>query len=265
MVIMSTLQKKKNDREWSGDAPVPQASAFPMEAYQQTFYVPSGDPFEDTSFLGYLSRPLQELRLSLLHKDISATPTYLPQDRLLQRMLKLRAFLASINAQLATALHNQTFASEVPSLEPSNPVPTSYAFIHWRIACVYTSSWAFTILTNKHILELLDHPSISLDEKLAPAPLIRYTLDAECRYLALELCKTWESAWVNRPIGACHVWHGFVVAYEYSTSEVQLWILACLNRLLKEQGVRDWAWTEALIGITRRKLMGEGGFTGCQV
>ncbi|KAJ4346935.1 uncharacterized protein N0V89_010868 [Didymosphaeria variabile] len=138
----------------------------------------------------------------------------------------LKSSLHTIGAQLACHLTDGSFAHELPSCEPSNPLPTAYRFSHWRTARVYTIHWSLTIILNKTLLKLLPTYEPS-----------RYALEAECSTIALEICKTWENAWTNRPIGACHVWLGFVMAYEFCGDEVQSWILGALNRLLEDQGV----------------------------
>lgn len=213
----------------------------------------------ESAYQDIYSETLQELNLDYMymHPSDLISETSL-RDNLLQKFFALKASLAEINTHLTTSLGDGTFATELPSFEPSNPLPTSYAFTHWRIACVYTTSWAFTILINKAIIRLLQPALLPLQQPVSASPSTRYALDAECRHIALELCKTWECAWLNRPIGACHVWLGHVVAYQYCTVEVQAWVLECLNRLLKEQGVTEWKWTEDLIEMTCRKLMGEG-------
>ncbi|KAF2445817.1 hypothetical protein P171DRAFT_443417 [Karstenula rhodostoma CBS 690.94] len=125
------------------------------------------------------------------------TPT-LP---LLEEVYALKNALNTTGVQLKSRLADGSFALELPSLDPTNPIPTAYRFPHWRTARIYTIYWSITILVNKTLLKLLP----SRDP-------VRYALEAECRTVALEICKTWDNAWANRPIGACHVWLGFVVA-----------------------------------------------------
>jgi hypothetical protein len=159
----------------------------------------------------------------------------------------LKASLASTGALLRSHLADGSFALELPSQEPTNPLLTSYRFPSWRTARIYTIQWSLTILVNKTLLKLLppDEPS-------------RYALEAECRSVALEICKTWENAWANRPVGACHVWLGFVVAYEFCSVATRRWLLGALNMFLVDQGVGQWRWTEEVVGAMSRRLTGEG-------
>ncbi|KAL1593896.1 hypothetical protein SLS60_010629 [Paraconiothyrium brasiliense] len=166
---------------------------------------------------------------------------------LLNKAYALKSSLHTTAAQLGCHLTDGSFAQELPSYGPSNPLPTFYRFPRWRTARVYTIHWSLTILLNKTLLKLLPQRDPS-----------RYALEAECRTVALEICKSWENAWANRPIGACHVWLGFVVAYEFCGDEVQTWVLESLNRLLEYQGVGEWKWTEEVVGLMCKRLMGEG-------
>lgn len=261
MADFSVLLKQMNNLERCSTPMSQFPDDFPVEQYLFNDFVPFGyssevseSHFQDIP-CGTLLGP--DLNHTYMHTPDLASDTFLKDD-LLQKLFVLKASFTEINIRLTTSIHDGTFATELPSSEPSNPLPTSYAFTHWRVACVYTTSWAFTILVNKAIIKLLQPTPLPLQQSVSTTSSTLYALDAESRHLALELCKTWESAWLNRPIGACHVWLGHVVAFEYCPSEVQAWVLECLNRLLQEQGVREWQWTEDLIEMSCRKLMGEG-------
>ncbi|KAJ4303592.1 hypothetical protein N0V90_002491 [Kalmusia sp. IMI 367209] len=168
------------------------------------------------------------------------------QHSLLNKVYTMKKSLDDIGAQLTTKIIDGSFAIELPSEEKDTPIQAAYHFTHWKIAVIYTTYWPLSILVNKLLLRLLPLYDPS-----------SYLIEAECRTIALEICKIWDDAWANRPIGACHVWLGFVVAFDYCSEEVQMWILAALNKLLGDQGVREWQWTEDLVRTMSAKLMGE--------
>jgi hypothetical protein len=85
-----------------------------------------------------------------------------------------------------------------------------------------------------------------------------YAIQAECRAIAYEICKTWEDAWASKPIGALHTGLSFVVAYQYCDPEVQEWIIDGLNSLLDYRMVDAFRWSEDVITNMSGKLAGEG-------
>ena len=165
----------------------------------------------------------------------------------LNELYALKDSLSIPGAFLTSNLSSGRSAVELPSLFSHNPLSTSYHFAHWRRTSVYINYWMLTILINRCLLKVMPLWN--------PAA---YILDAECRSLALEICKTWEDSWARRPMGVLHVNKSFVVAYDFCDEEVKLWILKCLNELLSEQGVTDWKWNEGLVKMMSRKLAGEG-------
>lgn len=217
---------------------------------------------EDETVKSYLDPDFNIEMDSVLHKDSDAewlhpriwsgpevstqhtNEPYLDESHvLLTKAYALKGSLCSKSTQLTTRLSDL----EHDSAESDSPVATSYQFTHWRTARIYTIYWSLCILVNKFVANILP-----------PSDPYIYSLETECRTVALEICKTWENAWANRPIGASQVWLGFVVAYEYCDEHVRRWILSALNRLLDDQGVREWRWTGELMEAMNKRLMGEG-------
>ncbi|OAG03637.1 uncharacterized protein CC84DRAFT_1197332 [Paraphaeosphaeria sporulosa] len=221
---------------------------FPEDDVLPRYPAPHTD-FE-TAYTTYIGPELSHTQPTNLHFEpgqplsLQDPPSTHP---LLEKAYALKASLDTTSAQLQSHLQDGTFALPLPALDPAAPFPTAYRFPHWRTARIYTIQWSLTILVAKTLLKLLpEHDPV------------RYALEAECRAVALEICKTWDNAWANRPIGACHVWLGFVVAYEFCSVEARGWVLGALNRFLMDQGVEGWRWTEEVVGAMNRRLMGEG-------
>lgn len=179
---------------------------------------------------------------------LRTTSTDSNSEPLLSELYALKTSLDTTGTVLTSHLHDSTFALSLPSLDPTAPYSTSYRFAHWRTGRIYTIHWSLTILVSKMLIKLLP-----------PHNPARCTLETECRAVALEICKTWDNAWANRPIGACHVWLGFVVAYEFCGVEARAWVLRALNRFLVDQGVEGRRWTEEVLIAMCRRLMGEDG------
>jgi hypothetical protein len=170
-----------------------------------------------------------------------------PRIALLRRVQELKDALYNLGIDMNVKLANGAAAVELPSVEENCPVSTSYHFTSWRDMTGYSCFWSLLILTNKVMMRLL--PPFD--------PLI-HGLQSECRSVAFEICKTWEDAWANKPIGALHTGLSFVVAYEYCKSDVQNWIICGMNSLLDYQMVNAFRWSGEVIAMMSRKLAGEG-------
>tara|TARA_R110002003_G_scaffold53_4_gene4660 strand:- start:10015 stop:10845 length:831 start_codon:yes stop_codon:yes gene_type:complete len=166
---------------------------------------------------------------------------------LLVKVQNLKDSLYKLGVHLNAKLSNGATAIELPSIEESTPVPTSYHFTSWRDMTGYSCFWSMLILTNKVMMRLLPpfDPTI-------------YDLQSENRSVAFEICKTWEDAWASKPIGALHTGLSFVVAYEYCKPDVQEWIIKGMNSLLDYQMVDAFRWSDEVIAMMSGKLAGEG-------
>jgi hypothetical protein len=169
------------------------------------------------------------------------------QATLLNKFQNLRETLTNLGIPLCTNLTNGTAAIEVASVEPAAIIPHVYHFSSWRVAVAYSCYWSLMILTNRAIIKLLP-----------PFDPLAYAIEAECRTIAFEICKTWEFAWASKPIGAFHVGLSFIMAYEFCTSDVQQWILGSLNALLDYQLVDTFRWSDEIIRKTADRMCGEG-------
>ncbi|KAH4915912.1 hypothetical protein HBI56_226980 [Parastagonospora nodorum] len=179
--------------------------------------------------------------------DLPSFAQSLARTALLHRVQSLKDALYELGSHMNERLSNGSAAIELPSIEANNPISTSYHFTSWRDMTGYSCYWSLLILLNKVMMRLLP-PS---------EPLIQ-ELQSECRSVAFEICKTWEDAWSNKPIGALHAGLSFVVAHEYCEPDVQEWVLSSLNALLDYQGVHTFRWSEDVIAMMSEKLAGEG-------
>jgi hypothetical protein len=170
---------------------------------------------------------------------------------LLHRVQNLKSALYDLKVHLNAKLANGSTAIELPSIEENSPTPTSYHFTSWMDMTRYSCFWSLIIMTNKVMMRLLP-----------PFDSAIYGLQSECKFMAREICKTWEDAWASKPIGGLHVGLSFVVAYEYCEQDVQEWIISSLNSLLDFQGVDAFRWTERVIAMLAGKLTGEGPDVG---
>jgi hypothetical protein len=204
----------------------------------------STDSFEETDFL-------EDLRSVKTSYPINASPftyTYEPAPTaLLHKAYDLKNAIRSLGEHLNAKLRSGVAISETSAREKNSPMRTIYHFNNWRDMTAYNCFWSVVILINKVLMRLLP----SFDE-------MRYELQAECRTVAIEICKTWEDAWASRPIGAFHTGLSFVVAYEYCTPDVQAWILKKLNSLLDYHQVDAFRWSDEVITSMSSKLAGEG-------
>lgn len=174
---------------------------------------------------------------------------------LLNRLHIHKEGLCMLGNHLHARLMDGSAAIELPSIDDDSPIPMSFHFTNWRVTVAYNCYWSLVILTNKLIMKLLP----VYDPR-------SYALEAECRSFAFEICKTWEDAWANKPIGAFHTGLSFVMAYEYCSPDVQEWILKGLNALLDQQLVDSFRWSDEVIRMMSGKLAGEGSglsFSGC--
>ncbi|KAF2649528.1 hypothetical protein K491DRAFT_610545 [Lophiostoma macrostomum CBS 122681] len=188
--------------------------------------------------------------LSFLNDPYQLPPSHLysaPRTDLLNKLQSLKDSLIALSIPLNAKLTDGTAAIELPAIDSTSPIPTAFHFTNWRVTVAYNCFWSLLILTNKLIMKLLP-----------PYDPLHYVLEAECRTVAYEICKTWEDAWASRPIGAFHTGLSFVMAYEYCTEDVQCWILSGLNSLLDGQGVESFRWTEDVVRGMSEKLAGEG-------
>ncbi|KAF2687653.1 hypothetical protein K458DRAFT_414729 [Lentithecium fluviatile CBS 122367] len=166
---------------------------------------------------------------------------------LVNKLHQLKGELNALGTHLTAKLADGSAAIELPAIEDGSPVPTAFHFSNWRVTVAYNCYWALLILTNKIIMKLLP-----------PYDPTHYALEAECRTVALEICKTWEDAWTSKPIGAFHTGLSFVMAYEFCTTDVREWILRGLNALLDHQNVETFRWSDDVIAMMSGKLCGEG-------
>ncbi|KAF2876582.1 hypothetical protein BDV95DRAFT_230550 [Massariosphaeria phaeospora] len=166
---------------------------------------------------------------------------------LINKLQNLKEALCTLGEHLNVKLADGSAAIELPSIENDSPIETAFHFTNWRVAVAYNCFWSLLILTNKIIMKLLP-----------PYDSTHYALEAECRSVALEICKTWEDAWASKPIGAFHTGLSFVMAYEFCTADVKEWILKGLNALLDHQLVETFRWSDEVITMMSGKLAGEG-------
>lgn len=150
------------------------------------------------------------------------------RNTLLNKLHQMKEALGALGTHLTAKLSDGSAAIELPAIEDSSPISTAFHFTNWRVTVAYNCYWSLLILTNKLIMKLLP-----------PYDPTYYALEAECRTVALEICKTWEDAWASKPIGAFHTGLSFVMAYEFCTPDVQEWILNGLNALLDQQLVKS--------------------------
>jgi hypothetical protein len=179
--------------------------------------------------------------------DQSACPNATLRAALLRRAQSLKDGLYELGIHMNARLANGTTVIESPAIAEDSPVPTAYHFNSWRDMTGYSCFWSMLILANKVIMRLLPpyHQTV-------------YDLQAECRSVAYEICKTWEDAWASKPIGAFHTGLSFVVAYEYCKPDVQEWIVTGMNSLLDYQMVDAFRWSDEVIAMMSGKLAGEG-------
>lgn len=166
---------------------------------------------------------------------------------LLNKLHALKESLYALGAHLNAKLADGSAALELASVDRESPIPTSFHFKSWRVTVAYNCFWSLIILANKIIMKLLP-----------PFDSSHYALEAECRSISFEICKTWEDAWKNKPIGAFHTGLSFVTAYEFCTPDVQEWILKGLNALLENQLVETFRWSDDVVRMMSGKLAGEG-------
>jgi hypothetical protein len=204
----------------------------------------STDSFEDMDFL----EDLRPIKTSYPNNARPYTYPYEPtRTALLYKVYNLKDAVRSLGEHMNAKLTNGIAIYETPAREKNSPMQTAYHFNNWRDMTAYNCFWSVVILTNKVLMRLLP-----------PFDQARYDLQAECRSVAIEICKTWEDAWASRPIGAFHTGLSFVVAYEYCIPEVQAWILRGLNSLLDYHGVDAFRWSDEVITSMSSKLAGEG-------
>jgi len=166
---------------------------------------------------------------------------------LLTKLHQLKDDLRALGIHLNAKLADGSAAMEFPAVEPDSPIPTAFRFTSWRVTVAYNCYWALLILVNKILMRLLP-----------PYDPTYYALEAECRTVALEICKTWEDAWASKPIGAFHTGLSFVMAYEFCTEEVKEWILRGLNALLDAQNVESFRWSDEVVKMMSGKLAVSG-------
>jgi hypothetical protein len=162
---------------------------------------------------------------------------------LLNKLHQLKSDLRAIGTHLNARIADGSAAIELPAVDPDSPIRTAFHFTNWRVTVGYSCYWALLILANKTVMRLLP-----------PYDPTYYALEAECRTVALEICKTWEDAWASKPIGAFHTGLSFVTAYEFCTEEVKEWILNGLNALLDAQHVESFRWSDEVIRMMSGKL-----------
>ncbi|KAF2739538.1 hypothetical protein EJ04DRAFT_549217 [Polyplosphaeria fusca] len=166
---------------------------------------------------------------------------------LLQKFQNMKEALCTLGVPLGTNLTNGTAAIEVPSIDPTTLITQVFHFSSWRVAVAYSCYWSLLILTNRAIIKLLP-----------PYDSLAYAIEAQCRTIAFEICKTWEYAWASKPIGAFHVGLSFIMAYDFCGPDVQDWILKSLNSLLDYQMVDTFRWNDEIIRKTAGRMVGEG-------
>lgn len=204
----------------------------------------STDSYEDMDFLDDLG-PIKT------SYPTNAKPYTYPYESvwtaLLYKVHDLKDALRSLGDHMNAKLTNSVAIFEMLAREKDSPMQKAYHFNNWRDMTAYNCFWSVVILTNKVLMRLLP-----------PFDRSRYELQAECRSVAIEICKTWEDAWASRPIGAFHTGLSFVVAYEFCTPDVQAWILRSLNSLLDYHQVDAFRWSDEVIVNMSSKLAGEG-------
>lgn len=200
----------------------------------------SADSFDDHDFTLDTQSAAQSYTLSSppVHSTV--------RTNLLHKAQSLRNSFCALGVHMNNKRTDGITIVELPSLDKGNPFSSMYCFNSWRDNVAYSTFWALCILTNKVIMQLLP-----------PFDSTVFSLELECRALALEICKTWEGAWQSKPIGTLHTALSFVMAYGYCTPDVQEWILLSLNSLLDYQMVDAFRWTRENITEMSRQLAGE--------
>ena len=168
-------------------------------------------------------------------------------EDVLYKVRNLRDSFCALGVNMNAKFNNGTTAIESPAIEEGSPIATAYHFSCWRDNVGYNSFWALCIMVNEYLIKLLP-----------PSDPIISILESESRFLALEICKTWEEAWSTKPIGALHTAFSFVMAYEYVMPDIQAWILRGLNSLLDFQCVDTFRWTDDVIRLMSGRLTGDG-------
>jgi hypothetical protein len=124
--------------------------------------------------------------LSSLNDPYQVSPSHhysVPKTDLLNKLQSLKDSLVALSIPLNSKLIDGTAAIELPSIDSTSPIPTAFHFANWRVTVAYNCFWALLILTNKLTMKLLP-----------PYDPLQYVLEAECRTVAYEICKTWEDA-----------------------------------------------------------------------
>ncbi|KAI8939037.1 hypothetical protein NX059_004876 [Plenodomus lindquistii] len=190
------------------------------------------------------SKYQHQLRLGdLTMLESSQAPRHKLMFHQLQRFKNSLYILAGhMDAKLADG----STVTEGPSRERNGFVPTSYHFRNPRDMTAYSCFWSTFIMTNQLMMQFLPPDDMAI-----------YGLQFECRAFALEICKTWDDTFANKPIGAFHTNLSFIVAFEYCTSEEREWILKCLNSLLDVQIEGGFRWTEETIRTMLNRLAGD--------
>ncbi|KAF2269105.1 hypothetical protein CC78DRAFT_575204 [Lojkania enalia] len=241
MASFPGLLKELKDLECTTFDPFPAASIsefdaeFRLDEFSDTF---SQIDFSD-DFASRMDVPLD------VYPSYESCVCSIARSALLGKLQSLKKDVRTLADRFNVNLADAAIATEHSSTMA--PTPTSFHFSNWRIAAAYNCLWSLMILINKVVMNLLPpyEPNI-------------YALEAECRAVALEICKTWEDAWANKPIGAFHTTLSFVMAYEFCTPPIQVWIMKSLNALLDSQQVSVFRWTDAMIRKKAAKLVGEG-------
>lgn len=192
--------------------------------------------------------PSLDFFTSLYSPDPSCASSYADgQNDFLNKLQNYKDELCKLGVEFDARLSDGTAALEMPSMAENSPVHTALHFTNSRVTVAYNCYWALLILTNKVMMKLLPpyDPSI-------------YALESECRTVAHNICKTWEHAWANRPIGAFHTGFSFVMAHEFCSSEVQAWIVDGMNALLHDQMVDVFRWDSKIISTMSERLAGDG-------
>jgi hypothetical protein len=232
---------------------LPQTTSFDFgpnaESYTSLVETPpsldfSTDSYEDMDFV----EDIRPIKTSYPINSTRYTSPYEPaRTALLYKVYDLKDALRSLGDHMNAKLANGITISKTQAREKGSPIQTTYHFNNWRDMTAYNCYWSVVILTNKVLMRLLP-----------PFDQARYELQAECRSVAIEICKTWEDAWASRPIGAFHTGLSFVVAYEFCTPEIQTWIVNGLNSLLDYHQIDAFRWSDEVIVNMAEKLAGEG-------
>lgn len=244
MADFPAILRERKDLEMRRRYPEPRVESRPTNVS----FNPHEPPlrFDDT-FEAPIDPELEYFPVCYPNSRSSPDPYSESRASLLNRLQRFKDDLHKLGVQYEAKLRDGSVAFEMPSMVADCPIRTAFHFTNSRITVAYNCFWALVILTNKIIMKFLP----AYDQAI-------YELDAECRTVAYNICKTWEQSWENKPIGAFHTGFSFIMAHEFVEPNIQEWIVDGLNALLNAQKVDVFRWSNTAITDMSGRLSGDG-------